>query len=66
MNQQRSRIIIAALRGGAGKTTLSVAIAVALRKQGITVAPFKKGPDYIDAAWLAQAASGPPIIWTPI
>ncbi len=59
MNQQRSRIIIAALRGGAGKTTLSVAIAVALRKQGITVAPFKKGPDYIDAAWLAQAASGP-------
>jgi len=50
---------MAALRGGAGKTTLSVAMTVALRQQGITVTPFKKGPDYIDAAWLAQAASGP-------
>ncbi|HQP07213.1 MAG TPA: cobyrinate a,c-diamide synthase [Smithellaceae bacterium] len=59
MNQRRPRIVIAALRGGAGKTTLSVALAVALRHQGIQIAPFKKGPDYIDAAWLAQAASGP-------
>jgi cobyrinic acid a,c-diamide synthase len=59
MNQMRPRIIIAALRGGAGKTTLSVAMTVALRHQGIGVAPFKKGPDYIDAAWLARAASGP-------
>jgi cobyrinic acid a,c-diamide synthase len=59
MNQQCPRLIIAALRGGAGKTTLSVAMIVALRRQGITVASFKKGPDYIDAAWLSQAASGP-------
>ncbi len=59
MNQSCPRLIIAALRGGAGKTTLSVAMTVALRKQGITVTPFKKGPDYIDAAWLSQAASGP-------
>ncbi len=59
MNQSCPRLIIAALRGGAGKTTLSVAMTVALRQQGITVTPFKKGPDYIDAAWLAQAASGP-------
>lgn len=59
MNQLRPRIVIAALRGGAGKTTLSVALAVALRHQGVHIAPFKKGPDYIDAAWLAQAASGP-------
>lgn len=59
MNQMRPRVVIAALRGGAGKTTLSVAMTVALRHQGIQVAPFKKGPDYIDAAWLAQAASGP-------
>ncbi|PKN59942.1 MAG: cobyrinic acid a,c-diamide synthase, partial [Deltaproteobacteria bacterium HGW-Deltaproteobacteria-11] len=59
MNRQCPRFVVAALRGGAGKTTLSVAMAVALRKQGTQVAPFKKGPDYIDAAWLSQAASGP-------
>jgi cobyrinic acid a,c-diamide synthase len=50
---------MAALRGGAGKTTLSVALTVALQKRGIVVVPFKKGPDYIDAAWLARAASRP-------
>jgi cobyrinic acid a,c-diamide synthase len=57
MNRSCPRLIVAALRGGAGKTTLSVALTVALQKQGITVVPFKKGPDYIDAAWLALAAS---------
>jgi cobyrinic acid a,c-diamide synthase len=34
-------------------------MAVALQKQGIPVVPFKKGPDYIDAAWLALAAQRP-------
>ena len=57
MNRSCPRLIVAALRGGAGKTTLSVAMAVALQKQGIPVVPFKKGPDYIDAAWLSLAAS---------
>ncbi|UCD77398.1 MAG: cobyrinate a,c-diamide synthase [Desulfobacterales bacterium] len=50
------RIIIAALRGGSGKTILSVAIIAALSNQGKRIAPFKKGPDYIDAGWLALAA----------
>lgn len=53
------RILIAALRGGSGKTVLSVGIIAALAKQGKRVAPFKKGPDYIDAGWLALSAGRP-------
>lgn len=51
------RLVISAVRGGLGKTTISLGIIGAWRKQGKRVAPFKKGPDYIDAGWLG-AASG--------
>ncbi|MBC8200238.1 MAG: cobyrinate a,c-diamide synthase [Desulfobacterales bacterium] len=54
-----SRIIIAALRGGAGKTIISIGIIAAWTDLGKKVAPFKKGPDYIDAGWLALAAGRP-------
>jgi len=53
------RIIIAALRGGSGKTLLSIGIIAALSTSGKSIAPFKKGPDYIDAGWLALAAGRP-------
>ena len=53
------RIIIAALRGGSGKTLLSIGITAALSRSGKSIAPFKKGPDYIDAGWLALAAGRP-------
>lgn len=53
------KLMIAALRGGSGKTILSMGIIAALRESGSAVAPFKKGPDYIDAGWLALAASRP-------
>lgn len=51
--------MIAALRGGSGKTILSAGLIAALRESGSTIAPFKKGPDYIDAGWLALAAGRP-------
>lgn len=52
-------LVIAGLRGGSGKTVISLGIASAWKAQGIRVSPFKKGPDYIDAGWLAQAAGRP-------
>jgi len=53
------RLVVAALRGGSGKTILSVGIIAAWRELGKKIAPFKKGPDYIDAGWLALAAGRP-------
>jgi len=45
--------------GGAGKTILSIGIIAAWKALGISIAPFKKGPDYIDTGWLALAAGRP-------
>ncbi len=53
------RIIVSALRGGSGKTILSIGVIGAWKQQGNTVIPFKKGPDYIDAGWLTLAAGQP-------
>lgn len=53
------RFVIAALKGGAGKTFLTVGILGALKRNGFTPVPFKKGPDYIDAGWLGLAAENP-------
>ena len=53
------RILIAALRGGSGKTIVSVGLIASWRKRGMGIAPFKKGPDFIDAGWLALAAGRP-------
>ena len=53
------RIVLAGLSGGTGKTIVSLAIARALSRAGNKVAPFKKGPDYIDAKWLGLAAGAP-------
>ncbi len=50
------RLVIAGLKGGSGKTTLSLGLIRALKEDGFKVAPYKKGPDYIDAGWLASAS----------
>jgi len=47
----------AALKGGAGKTFITVGLIAALRGRGLAPAAFKKGPDYIDAGWLGLAAA---------
>lgn len=52
-------VVIAGLRGGSGKTIISLGIAAAWKAKDIRVAPFKKGPDYIDAGWLSRAAGRP-------
>jgi cobyrinic acid a,c-diamide synthase len=50
------RVMIAGLRGSGGKTFVSLGLTAALRGRRVKVAPYKKGADYIDAAWLGAAA----------
>ncbi|TVM15525.1 cobyrinic acid a,c-diamide synthase [Oceanidesulfovibrio indonesiensis] len=53
------RVIVSGLSGGAGKTLVSLGLCRAWARAGSIVQPFKKGPDYIDAAWLAIASRNP-------
>jgi cobyrinic acid a,c-diamide synthase len=51
-----SRLVIAGLSGDSGKTIASLSFLTALKRSGRSVSVFKKGPDYIDPAWLSMAA----------
>ena len=56
MGSSIPRLIIAGLSGDSGKTIVSLCLLAMLRRRGIRIAVFKKGPDYIDAAWLSRLA----------
>lgn len=59
MKSRYPRLIVAGLKGGSGKTVLSLGLIAAWREKGLNVVPYKKGPDYIDAGWLSSAAGQP-------
>ncbi|MFR7889986.1 MAG: AAA family ATPase, partial [Bilophila wadsworthia] len=54
------RLVVSGLSGGGGKTLLSLGLARALTLRSLRVKPCKKGPDYIDAAWLGLASGRTP------
>ncbi len=53
------RLVVSGLRGGSGKTVLTLSLISLFKEKGFDVTPFKKGPDYIDSGWLAKASGAP-------
>ena len=52
-------MLISATHKSSGKTVVSVGLCAAFIERGTCVQAFKKGPDYIDSAWLSLASARP-------
>lgn len=55
MTGNTPRLVIAGSSGDSGKTTVALGLLAAWRERGLSPVAFKKGPDFIDAAWLGWA-----------